>query len=60
MMIPRLGRWPRSCDLNDELRGIRFFQELQGDSTALTERLKRHVAYELLANRDAVFEPDQD
>ncbi|KCZ89979.1 1-acyl-sn-glycerol-3-phosphate acyltransferase [Hyphomonas johnsonii] len=30
---------------------------LQGDSTALTESLKRHVAYELLADADAVFNP---
>ncbi len=30
---------------------------LQGDSTALTNLLKRHVSYELLADRDAVFKP---
>ncbi len=32
---------------------------LQGDPTALTDRLKQHVAYELLTDRDAVFAPDQ-
>tara|TARA_R110000787_G_scaffold8592_5_gene29060 strand:+ start:2764 stop:3723 length:960 start_codon:yes stop_codon:yes gene_type:complete len=30
---------------------------LQGDPTALTNRLKQHVAYALLADRDAVFTP---
>jgi|AntAceMinimDraft_1070359.scaffolds.fasta_scaffold16193_3 putative hemolysin len=35
-------------------------ERLQGDSTALTEKLKQHVAYELLTNRDAVFEPGQN
>ena len=32
---------------------------LQGDPTALTDSLKRHVAYSLLADPDAVFRPDQ-
>ena len=32
---------------------------LQGDPTALTDSLKRHVAYSLLTDRDAVFKPDQ-
>jgi putative hemolysin len=34
-------------------------ENLQGDPTALTNRLKHHVAYALLADRDAVFKTEQ-